>query len=340
MDNAARRLGPSCGQWELGDGNPAVSPKNRGMTQAPTKVTSLTDLVELVPSLLGFHASDSVVLLAIQDGTVALTARTDLAGSPGLALAAAWRRLPDALFIVVAFSPHSRPAWSGLDEVDLALPETAERILVHADGERWFQHPEDEGTPYDAVGSAHLAAAAYAGRPVRRTREELIRLVEPRRSPAEVTASLERVAAREDTLSDVVAAALALVEGHDEAPGELDIDEATVLCLASHEPRFLDGVLMSTTVENAASRLALWLQVVGSSVPNCAGGALTAAALAAWLTGNGALQSVCLEAVDGRPGPALWVDVLGAVNRDALPPTEWASLRASLATVGVSTMPT
>lgn len=302
------------------------------MTEAPerTKVTSLTDLVEVVPRLLGFHPAESIVLLAIQDGLVALSARTDLPGEPGRALAVAWRRLPQALFILVAFSSDPHVAWAGLDDVDLALPDSVERILVHADGERWFEHPLDEGTPYDALGSVHLARAAFAGHPVRRSREELTRLTEPNRTPAEVTASLERVSAREDTLSDLVAEALALVEAHDALPGELDLDEATILCLASHDPRFLDATLLSTCVENADSRRSLWLQVVGASVPNCAGGALVAAALAAWLTGDGALQSVCLEAIDGRPAPSLWVDVLDAVNRDAVPPTEWASLSASL----------
>ena len=68
----------------------------------------------------------------------------------------------------------------------------------------------------------------------------------------------------------------------------------------------------------------------GCGVPNCVGGALAAAALAAWLNGDGALQSVCLEAMDDRPGPAEWARFLQAVNLGAVPPAEWYSLAAEL----------
>lgn len=303
------------------------------MTEAPerTTVTSLTDLVEVVPSLLGYHPHDSLVLLAIRDGMVQLTARTDLFDAPpARALAPAWHRLPGAYFVVIAFSADAGCAWWGLDDVDLALPGDAERILVHADGERWYEHPDDEGTPYDALGGVLLAEAAYAGRPIRGSREELYALVEPNRTPAEVTASLDRVAARAEGLSDILGEARALLAAHDDAPGDLEIDDATVLCLASHDPCFLDEALLSTTRANAAPRVSLWLQVVGCGVPNCVGGALAAAALAAWLNGDGALQSVCLEAMDDRPGPAEWARFLQAVNLGAVPPAEWDSLAAEL----------
>lgn len=342
MDNADGLDRASCGRRRLGGSEPRGAPKNEAMTTAPehTTVTSLTDLVEVVPSLLGFHPAESIVLLGVEDGTIAVTARTDISDAPSRALAPAWRRLPGALVILIAYTLDPGLAWAGLDEVGSALPEGTERILVHADGELWFEHPLDDGTPYDARSSVHLARAAFSGRPVRASRDELYRLVEPIRSPAEVTASIERVAARVGVLSDVVAEALALVEAHDEVPGELEIDEATILCLASHDSGFLDGALASTTVDNAETRLSLWLQVVGSSVPNCAGAALVAAGLAAWLSGNGALQSVCLEASIDRPAPPGWVGFLDAVNREALPPTEWASLRASSSAPRVSTMPT
>lgn len=312
------------------------------MTEAPehTIVTSLTDLVEVVPSLLGFHASDSVVLLALQDGHVQLTARTDLGQAPEHALAAAWRRLPTAEFILIAFTPDSGRAWAVLDEVGSALPVRCGRILVHADGERWFDHPDDVGTPYDALGSVRLAEAAFAGRPVRRSRAELYRLVEPGRTPAAVTASLERVAARELTLSDVVGEAWALLAAHDDHPGELDIDDATLLCLASHDPTFIDEAVLSTGRDNARARMSLWLQVVGATVPTCAGGALVAAGLAAWLAGDGALQSVCLESLDGRRGPAGWAEFLDTVTRGVLPPGEWPAVRAALRDQGGPTMPT
>ncbi|MDO5534248.1 MAG: DUF4192 domain-containing protein [Propionibacteriaceae bacterium] len=308
------------------------------MTEAPQQtlaLRTLTDLVEIVPSLLGFHPDCSLVLLAIEDGVLAVTARVDLDEVGRHATAAAMAPLleqhPDATFVGLAFCEHPERAWWVLDDVDAALPSTAPRMLAHVDGERWYDHPADEGTPYDAWGSVHLAEAAWAGRPVRRSRAELARLLEPTRTPAEVTASLERVAARGERLGEVLAEARALVAGHDDAPGELDLDEATVLCLASHDDDFLDEALLSTTADNADSRVALWAQVVGSSVPNCAGGGLVAVGVASWVGGGGALTSLCLEALDGRPGPAHWVAFLEMVNRHAISPKRWEELREAMA---------
>lgn len=303
-------------------------------TRPPQTVRSLTDLVEVVPTFFGFHPTDSLVLLAVDAGSVALGARVDLDATGGHATAeaasAVWRRVPGATYLAIAFCADPDRAWWALDDVDAALPAGCARTLVHADDDRWYAHPDDVGTPYDRLGSVHLARAAYEGRPVRCSREELARLVEPTRTPAEVTASLERVADREDTLGDLVAEALALVEGHDAVPGDLDLDEATILCLASHDPGFLEAALLSTTRVNAAARAGLWAQVVQASVPNCAGGALVALGLAGWVDGNGALGSVCLEALEGRPGPVAWVGMLDAINRDAVHPDAWAGIRARL----------
>ena len=90
------------------------------------------------------------------------------------------------------------------------------------------------------------------------------------------------------------------------------------------------AALLSTTRVNAAARAGLWAQVVQASVPNCAGGALVALGLAGWVDGNGALGSVCLEALEGRPGPVAWVGMLDAINRDAVHPDAWAGIRAGL----------
>lgn len=298
------------------------------MQRAP--LTTMTDLVEVVPTLFGFHVHDSIVLIAIEDGHLVFSARADLGEDSVPYLSLAWIRHPGAQHVLIAYSEDEQWAWAELHELGLAIPDGVTRTLVHADGQTWSERPFGEGTPYDALGSIHLARAAYEGRPVRASRDELYRLVEPSRTPEEVTASIERVATREDGLGDVLGDALALVAGHDDAPGDLDIDDATVLCLATHAPDFLETALLSTTCENASRRLGLWLQVVGASVPNCAGGALVAAGLAAWLSGDGALLSVCLETMQGRPGPAEWAGLLDAISRDAVPPREWQEIAADL----------
>lgn len=302
--------------------------------QASWTIRSLTDLVEVIPTLLGFHPTDSLVMVALEGGTVALTARADLPPQPHLSLAdavgAVWRRFPTADLLLVAYTTDAGRAWATLNDVDDAMPAETGRVLVHADGRHWFDDPDAAGVPYDGAGSVHLARAAFEGRAVRASRDELRHLVEPAYEPAEVTAAIQRAAERWAVLEDLVGAGLALVEAHDATGGELDLDDATLLCLASHDEAFLDAALLSTTRENAQARADLWLHVVRGSVPSCAGHALVALGLAAWVAGNGALQVVCLEALKGRPAPATWVEFLSALNAEALEPARWPVLQQAL----------
>lgn len=304
------------------------------MTEAsptPVGVRSPTDLIEIVPALIGFRPRDSVVVIAIVDTRVVLTARLDL--SPSLCgddldrVAAVWRRHPTADLVVIAYCAEPLLAWAALQHVDAAAPPGLVRILLHADGHRWYAAPEDAGEPYDDTASPLLVAATVQGRVVRGGREELERLVEPVRTAAEVSASLERVARRGWGAGVLAGEALALVGAHDRVPGVVELDDVTVLCLATHDAAFLDAVLLSTTPENAPARLALWLQVVRGCVPACAGGALVALGLAAWVTGDGALQVVCLQALQGRVAPTDWADFLDAVNAECVEPAAWPALR-------------
>ncbi len=300
------------------------------------RLDSLTDLIECVPALLGFHPQESLVLIAIQDGHVVMTARCDLpregVASVAPQVRAVWQRLLKATIVAVAFSDFPMPAWLALADIDEALPHDRRRVLVHADGEWWFDGPDAEGVRYDALGSVHLAKAAFAGRIVRRSRDELRAMVEPCRTPVELTPALERLAARLPRQRELSIEARALVHAQDAASGtaELDLDEATLLSVAGHDLDFLDAVIASATRDNAARRLDLWLQVARDSVPRAAGPAIVAAGLAAWLAGEGALATVCLEALEDVPAPTLWTAMLGQINADAAHPDEWEVRREAV----------
>ncbi|MBK8462514.1 MAG: DUF4192 family protein [Nigerium sp.] len=293
------------------------------------RLDSLTDLVECVPVLVGFHPRESMVLVAVEDGRVVLTARSDLppegVGSVVPQLDAVWRRLPRATIVAMAFSESLVLAWLSLADIDEALPCDRERVLVHVDRERWYDAPDADGVRYDAVGSAHLAHAAFSGRIVRASRDELRTLVEARRAPADLLPALERLTARKLRSRDLLVEARALVRAHDSGTGvvEFDLDQATLLSIATHDLGFLDATIGSMTRENAPGRLGLWLHVVRESVPRAAGPAIVAAGLAAWLAGEGALATVCLEALGGIRAPAAWSGVLEQINADAAHPDEW-----------------
>ena len=98
-------------------------------TSHPQTLRSLTDLVEVVPTFLGFHPTESVVVISIEAGSVVLTARVDLdlPGGHGTAAAlrAVWRKVPHGDHIVIAYSDDPDRAWWALDDVADAMPGTA-----------------------------------------------------------------------------------------------------------------------------------------------------------------------------------------------------------------------
>ncbi|QIK71102.1 DUF4192 family protein [Propioniciclava coleopterorum] len=298
---------------------------------SPTTIRTMTDLVEVIPTLLGFHPCDSIVVVAVEDGHVLVTARADLPREEerlAPALDSLWRRYPRALFLLLGFCADPAVAWATLARVDADLPATTERRYLVVGDDRWFDAPDGEGTPYDRLGNVHVARAAFEGRPVRRSRAELAALIETSRTPEEVAASLRRVEASLQDDGDLLGRAEALLAAHLADPGELDLDDVTLLCLASHDDGFLDRHLWGMTPQEARVQQRLWLQVVRASVPSCRGGALVALGLTSWLCGEGALQVVCLEALGRVAGPPGWIDLLDLVNTAALSPNHWDALVA------------
>lgn len=304
------------------------------MTTSPgtgLTVRTLTDLVELVPSLLGFHPADSLVVVVVEDGHVTVTARTDLpsGGARPLVRQAEmlWSRYPRALFLAIAYTGSSRRAWRVLSTLERRRPPGLEQWSFHADGVRWYDGPDDPGTAYDAGCGVLAARAAFQGLPVLGSRAELAGLLDATVAPDAVGEALSRFGGRNLPQDDLVREALALVEAKDSDGGAPSLDEATLLCLASHDGGFRDCVMLSTTRDNAAARRDLWAAVVRQSAPGLCGQALCILALAAWVLGQGALQVVCLERLAGLDADEDWVDFLDAVNREAVPPQEWETLR-------------
>ena len=294
-------------------------------------VATTTDLIEVIPMLLGFHPQESLVVIAVDGSQVVVTARADLPDAQGClhaSLAHLWGRFPRACFVFVGISGQVDAAWSALRQMDADLPADLQRRFLVADGRRWYDTPDDaSGTPYDRVGSVHVARAAFAGRPVRASRDELVALLEPAWSASDMQASLVRVEASLTGIRHLRERAAATAAVHLAGGPDLSLDEATVVCLASHDPGFLDAQVRAVTRESAAQHQRFWLQVVRGSVPACAGGALVGLGISAWLAGEGALHTVCLEKLGSVQGPPEWVDLLDLINAAALSPDEWDSLR-------------
>ena len=305
------------------------------LTSKPVRTLTLgtlTDLVELVPRLLGFCPADSLVVVVMDAGRVQVTARIDLpdvhAPEAVAKLAQLWRRFPHASSIILAYCEEHERGWANLFGLDDALPDI-DRVLIHVDGGRYYLEPCDQGTPYDADAGVMATRATAAGMAALASRDDLRTLLEPTHTPADLSAALDRVSTRTSTWSELVADAARLIEDA-ERGGEVGVDDATTLCLASHDPAFLDAVMLTTMAHNAEARRDLWAGVVRASVPRCAGFALAALALAAWLCGQGALQVVCMKEMEGQHADQYWIGILEHINADAVPPREWEPLRERL----------
>lgn len=302
------------------------------MTPERLRPRSLTDLVELVPNLLGFHPSESLVLLVIRDGMLVLTARVDLPAADDLPavvdrLAPAWERHPGADLLLLAFSQDAARAWYLLEDFALRVPDAVPCGLAHADGERCFVAPDAAGTPYDPRSGVLAAEATYQGLMARPSRDDLYALIEPGPAESDRRAAHAR-ARRSGSASELARHAAALLEDVCRARRPLSLDEAAVLGVALGEQGFRDRCAWSTSTENADARCEVWSQVARGGLPETTGNVLALLGLSAWVSGQGALQVVCMERMEALDADPCWAGFLELVNASVAPPSLWETIRA------------
>jgi hypothetical protein len=165
---------------------------------APIRLTvrSTVDLLALVPCLLGFHPTDSLVVVAMRGGRMIFAARGDLpaARSSGASVTA----IADQFGRVVARQGVEAAAVIGYgpaDRVDAAAPALCAALAEHdlqifdvlrvTAGRYWSllcADPEccpPDGTAFDLTTSSLTAEAVFAGQVVLPDRSALTRAVAP-----------------------------------------------------------------------------------------------------------------------------------------------------------------
>lgn len=300
---------------------------------ATLHVRDLTDLLGVIPSLLGFHPTDSLVLVCLREGRVAVTARADLAHLTSTeALAACfdplWDRFFDAYVIAVAYTPDAALAWWTLDALQVVMPPDMPLDAAHADGHRWRREPDGPGVPYDPATSALAAEAAYRGLPVLPGRDALADSLGPVISEAEFLNALETVADR--GLDDMIEVAVRLTAQLMREPRAIDAVEAATLALAAFSPAFADSTVCVIDTANAGAARALWTSVVRCTAGYTSAGASVLLGMAAWIGGDGALMNVCLERAAPYAAEQQWFRFLEIASKVALPPSEWDAVRRDL----------
>lgn len=303
-------------------------------------IRSVEDSLGIVPHLLGFHPHESLVVLMVQDGLVELTARTDLkplaeSGQLELLLGRLWGRFPLADAWFIAYTADQAAAWQVLDRCHDLLSPAVRRRVMHVDGDTfWCDSPQAEPGRHDPRASVLAAEATLLGLPARPSRSELSTLVG---GPPDddVAALIEAFEAAEDQLGSrpaetwprlmrkAVLASLA-------APARLDDDQCARLAVMASDPNARDRALVAMTRGTAEGHLALWTRVTSRCLAGYQVYPLGLMGLAAWLTGNGALQVVCLERAEKLEADAGLVRILGLINENVVPPSAWESLRPKL----------
>jgi hypothetical protein len=316
------------------------------------------DLLALVPSLLGFHPEDSVVLLTVGPATQPFHARVDLPADADalgplaahlteVAVRGTVSRVAVVLYTrdgvlarTVACALGAELGGAGVDLV----------CAVRADGSHWW--PLDgaggsdlgaPGTSYDVSSHPLMAQAVVDGTVVLGSRRELADTLVGN-DPGET----EEVSTRAEAVLSRLAAAAA-PRGPDGARDRLRAEAPWV---ARRVRRFLeDGERLKTgdvarlvavttvSVEvrdvawaemsqaNAARHVDLWRDVVRRAPLHLRAAPAALLGFAAWLSGNGALAWCAVEcAQEAEPGYTL-AGLLSEALAGAVPPSAWRPLR-------------
>ncbi len=316
----------------------SVGPDAEAGTRLRAK--SPADLIGVVPYLLGFHPSESVVLLLLSERRVVMTARMDFAELTDPRGLAGYldevRRGQGAVGVVTITYSRSDDAWERTaalaDEIDPAVLVDA----MLADGERWWSVLcngsccPPEGTPYDLGSNPLSAAAVYAGLNAMPDRSSVAALVAGP-SPDDVPA-LEL--AVDEALDELIGTSVGsrkrlvrrLVQQTLDAGQPPSDAECARLAVLVHHLHVRDVAWAQLTRERAAEHVALWQRVVSRTPAWLASAPLCLLGISAWVAGNGTLQNCCVERVERIDPEYSMASLLADINQRALPPSYWDEL--------------
>ncbi len=290
---------------------PGSNPTAAADPSARLKATSPGDLLGVVPYLLGFHPADSVVMVLLGEREVMMTARIDVSALVEPVELALYldevRRSQGALGLVTVTYSHDPQAREDTAALAAALDPLVLIDALVADGERWWSVLCDgpccppEGTPYDAGSNALSAAAVYAGLSALPSRGAVEAMVDGPPVDDENALSVLVDEALEAWIDTPVGARKRLVrrlvtDALDGPP--LSDPDCVRLAVLVHDLAVRDVAWAQLSRERAESHVTLWQQVVARTPSWLASAPLCLLGMAAWVSGNGALQNCCIERVD------------------------------------------
>jgi Domain of unknown function (DUF4192) len=320
------------------------------------RVGSADDILAVVPYLLGFHPSDSLVLLGIggPHARIRLAFRYDLPDPPEEGLAAdiaahavtVLERQHLGMAIAVGYGSGAAVT-PVVDVVAPALREAGINVqdVLRVEGGRYWSYlcadPQccpPEGVQYDLTGHPASAALAAAGLTVRADRAELASVLAPVQDAAGSMAdAIERARERAGDLIDVAAAAggdpfLPIADAgrrsvkqaitrYRRGGAVTDQDEIAWLGLALADLRVRDDAWARMDPQFHDAHLRLWTDLVRHLPADFVAPPAALLAFTAWQAGDGALASVAIErALDADPEYSMALLVADALHA-GLPPS-------------------
>ena len=297
--------------------------------------SSPEDVLAAVPVVLGFEPLDSVVMLTF-GGVETFQARVDLPqpGATGevretvrqLLEPARQHRVTRVVFVIYADDgPTVRAVTRDLRRAfDASGIDVVEVLRAHEG--RWFAPGRPgapwRGVPYDISDHRFRAQAVVEGIVVHRSRAELEAVLEPvPAAVAETAAALRRaVPSSPGEVADLVDRRL------DE--GRLTTVELARVLLGLLDPGGRDAACADLTREVADRHVRLWTDAVQRAPDEMVAAPAAVLALAAWLSGHGALAWCAVDRCCAvEPDNSLAELVADALTR-AVPPSAWEEAQA------------
>lgn len=318
-----------------------------------------TDLLAMVPLLLGFHPTRSIVLLTLGEAHIPVHARQDLPEAPDRSeevdrivteLVSVARRSRLRRAAVVAYTDDASlgaavalPLAAALTEAGVVVP-----VCVRADGQRWHDlagSGAPEGVPYDLARHPLTLQAVVEGRVVMPSRDALrdtLRADDPDEVARVATAAelagetLMEVCRGPGGEPDALRGRAHLIQEGRWVQHRLTVflrdgdrleshDVGRLLVgLAAIEVRDVAWALLDH--DNAAQHVALWRDVVRRSPVETQAAPAALLAFAAWLCGDGALAWCAVDRSQAaEPGYSL-AGLVAQALAGAVPPGHWRPL--------------
>ncbi|MGM1062122.1 DUF4192 domain-containing protein [Saccharothrix sp. Mg75] len=305
------------------------------------------DLIAALPHLLGFHPVDSLVLLALEGPSVAVTLRTDLPPPDRVRAVVGQLMTPlarchraTAVAVVVGGGsgdpPGDLPHDRLVDELDDGLHAVGVPLVLAvwtaatAAGEPWFDYHDagTRGTVPDPTATTLAATSAAQGFVTFASRAAMAELLTP--DPPEVLARRARLLDRRAT-DTAPPTDEALQSRHRELvraevvraatrKRPLTDEEVADLAHALSNPWVRDASLAHCTGEHARGAEDLWLELTRACPAPERAEPATLLAFSAYLRGLGTLAALALDrAEQAHPGHRL-AELLRAALDTALPP--------------------